>query len=101
MRANNNLVSMVVIISLALAKVASPPIVSVSALAKVQIPNEVIEQNSEVVESNNSLSSSSEASSAESTISFAKKGNSQNSPVPPEGPKQGPIPPNCTMKPKF
>jgi hypothetical protein len=68
----------------------------VSALSNDQIPNKDMEQNSEVVKPNNS-----ETSSSESTTSFAKKGNSQNSPVPPECPKQGPIPPNCTMKPKF
>ncbi len=45
--------------------------------------------------------SSSETSGSEQTTNFAQKGNGQNSPVPPECPKQGPIPPNCTMKPKF
>jgi hypothetical protein len=97
MRPNNNLVLMVVIIaiiSLTLAMVASPSIVS--ALPKVQIPNEEIGQNPEAIGSNNSVSSD-----AGSTTSFAKKGNSQTSPVPPECPKQGPIPPNCTLKPKF
>ena len=44
---------------------------------------------------------SSETSSPEQTTSFSKKGNDQNSPTPPECPKQGPIPPDCTMKPKF
>lgn len=39
--------------------------------------------------------------SGQDTMNFAKKGSNQNSPVPPECPKQGPIPPNCTMKPKF
>lgn len=42
-----------------------------------------------------------ESTDSEMTTSFAKKGNTQNSPVPPECPKQGPIPPDCTMKPKF
>ncbi len=51
--------------------------------------------------SQESSSSSPETSNAEQTTSFAKKGNTQNSPVPPECPKQGPIPPDCTMKPKF
>ncbi|HKU83163.1 MAG TPA: hypothetical protein VJP58_03900 [Candidatus Nitrosocosmicus sp.] len=51
--------------------------------------------------SQKSLSSSPETFNADQTTSFAKKGNSQNSPVPPECPKQGPIPPDCTMKPKF
>jgi hypothetical protein len=45
--------------------------------------------------------STSETTNSEMTTSFAKKGNTQNSPVPPECPKQGPIPPDCTMKPKF
>jgi hypothetical protein len=94
MRANNNLVSMVAIISLTLAMVGSPSIAS--GLSKDPIPIKDIEQNLETAESNNSA-----ASDSESTTSFAKKGNSQNSPVPPECPKQGPIPPNCTMKPKF
>lgn len=48
-----------------------------------------------------SSSLSSETSSPEQTTSFSKKGNDQNSPTPPECPKQGPIPPDCTMKPKF
>ncbi len=42
-----------------------------------------------------------DSSTSETTASFGKKGNSQTSPVPPECPKQGPIPPDCTMKPKF
>jgi hypothetical protein len=42
-----------------------------------------------------------ENSNSGTITSFAKKGNGQTSPVPPECPKQGPIPPNCTMKPKF
>ena len=46
-------------------------------------------------------SSMTEPTDSETTTSFAKKGNTQNSPVPPECPKQGPIPPDCTMKPKF
>jgi hypothetical protein len=91
---NSKLFSMVVITSLTLAMLAGPSIVS--SLSNDKIPNKDIEQNSEVVESNNS-----ETSNSESTTSFAKKGNSQNSPVPPECPKQGPIPPNCTLKPKF
>jgi hypothetical protein len=91
---NSRLFSIVVITSLTLAMLAGPSVVS--ALSNDQIPNKDMEQNSEVVKPNNS-----ETSSSESTTSFAKKGNSQNSPVPPECPKQGPIPPNCTMKPKF
>ena len=94
MRANNNLVSIVVIIFLTVAMVTSPSIVS--ALSKDPIPIKDTEQNLETVKSNNSATSDSA-----STTSFAKKGNSQNSPVTPECPKQGPIPPNCTMKPKF
>jgi hypothetical protein len=46
-------------------------------------------------------SSSLETSESKQSTNFAKKGNSQNSPVPPECPNQGPIPPDCTMKPKF
>jgi hypothetical protein len=33
--------------------------------------------------------------------STAKKGNNDNSPTPPPCPDKGPIPPNCTLKPKF
>lgn len=92
---NNKLIMIVVMITLTLAMLTSPSIVS--AISKDSIPIKDIEQNSaEVVESNNSATSNSG-----STTSFAKKGNSQNSPVPPECPKQGPIPPNCTLKPKF
>jgi len=80
----------VAIIALALAMVATSPSI-VSALAKDSKPIEDIDQNSAAVKTNNS----------ESTTSLAKKGNSQASPVPPECPKQGPIPPNCTLKPKF
>ena len=76
-------------ITLALAMVASLSIVS--ALAKDPIPSKDIGLKSEATQTNNS----------ESTINYAKKGNSQASPVPPECPKQGPIPPNCTLKPKF
>ena len=69
------------------------------------------EENQELTETNdadttaynqeNDDLSTSEMTSSEMTTSFAKKGNTQNSPVPPECPKQGPIPPDCTMKPKF
>lgn len=45
-------------------------------------------------------SSSLDISDSKQSTNFAK-GNSQNSPVPPECPKQGPIPPNCTLKLKF
>lgn len=48
-----------------------------------------------------SSSLSSETSNSEQTTSFSKKGNGQNSPTPPDCPKQGPILPDCTMKPKF
>jgi hypothetical protein len=44
---------------------------------------------------------SSETSNSEQSTSLAKKGNGQNSPVPPKCPKQAPIPPDFTMKPKF
>jgi len=95
MRSNNNLVLTVAIISLTLAMVASPSIAS--ALSKDPILIKDIEQNSEVVEPNNS-----ETSNSEQTTNFAKKGSDQMSPTtPPECPKQGPIPPDCTMKPKF
>ena len=76
-------------IALALAMVASPSIVS--ALAKDPIPSKDTDEMSEAIQTNNS----------ESTTNFAKKGNTQTSPIPPECPKQGPIPPNCTLKPKF
>ena len=48
-----------------------------------------------------SSSSSTEEFNGEQTEGLTKKGNVQNSPVPPECPKQGTIPPDCTMKPKF
>lgn len=60
--------------------------------------------------SNPSSSSSSSSSFSKETgtgntdqsTSFAMKGkNTETSPTPPECPKEGPIPPNCTMKPKF
>ncbi len=69
---------------------------NVSALTAVQKLNQVIDQNLMNLESNNS-----EISNSEPTTSFVKQGNSQTPPVPPEFPKQGPIPPNCTLKPKF
>lgn len=81
MRSNNNLVLTVAIISLTLAMVASPSIAS--ALSKDPIPIKDIKQNSEVIESNNS-----ETSNSEQTTNLAKKGNSQNSPVPPECPNK-------------
>ena len=69
------------------------------------------EENQELVETNdadttssnqeNDDLSTSETTDSEMTTNFAKKGNAQNSPVPPECPNQGPIPPDCTMKPKF
>jgi hypothetical protein len=66
--------------------------------------HELIETNDADTTSNNQENddlSTSETTDSELTTSFAKKGNAQNSPVPPECPNQGPIPPDCTMKPKF
>lgn len=83
-----------VTITLALAMVATPSIVS--ALSKDPLSNREVDQSLAVVKSNNS-----ELLHDDPTTGFAKKGNSQTSPVPPECPKQGPIPPNCTLKPKF
>ena len=91
---NSKLILIVVTLTLALAMVASPSIAS--ALSRGELSNKNIEQNLATLESNNS-----ETASAEFTTSFSKKGNTQNSPIAPECPKQGPIPPNCTMKPKF
>ena len=64
------------------------------------------QESEESTETNNADSSSNsqendDSSTSESTASLSKKGNTQNSPVPPECPTQGPIPPDCTMKPKF
>jgi hypothetical protein len=74
----------------------------ISAVATVQILHKDMKHNPTAVHSNYSLSSSSsEGFGADSTADFLKKGNIQNSPVPPECPKKGPIPPNCTLKPKF
>jgi hypothetical protein len=56
---------------------------------------------SEQTPPSSSLPSSSESTDEEQTTSFAKKGSNQMSPTPPECPKQGPIPPDCTLKPKF
>lgn len=51
--------------------------------------------------SSSSPTSSTEGFKGEQTASLTNKGDGQNPPVPPECPKQGPIPPDCTMKPKF
>jgi hypothetical protein len=64
-----------------------------------QESEELTEENNPNTESNSQEND--DSSTSESTTSLSKRGNTQNSPVPPECPKQGPIPPNCTMKPKF
>jgi hypothetical protein len=68
--------------------------------------NEQSQESQESTETNNVETASisqenDETSNSETTTSLSKRGNTQNSPVPPECPKQGPIPPDCTMKPKF
>jgi hypothetical protein len=68
--------------------------------------DEQSQESKELTETNNVETASNsqendETSNSETTTSLSKKGNTQNSPVPPECPKQGPIPPDCTMKPKF
>jgi hypothetical protein len=68
--------------------------------------DEQSQESEESTETNNADASSNsqendDSSTSESTTSLSKKGNTQNSPVPPECPKQAPVPPDCTMKPKF
>jgi hypothetical protein len=64
-----------------------------------QETEESIEENN--VETASNSQENDETSNSETPTSLSKRGNTQNSPVPPECPKQGPIPPDCTMKPKF
>lgn len=68
--------------------------------------DEQSQESDESIETNNAETESNpqeidDSSNSETTTSLSKRGNTQNSPVPPECPKQGPIPPDCTMKPKF
>ena len=81
-------------IAVALAMVVSPSIVY--SLSEGPLSNRDIDQSLTGAKSNNS-----ELLNNELTTGLAKKGNSHTSLVPPECPKQGPIPPNCTLKPKF
>lgn len=91
---NSKLILIAAIIAVAFAMVVSPSIVY--SLSEGPLSNRDIDQSLAVVKSN-----SSELLKNEPTTGLAKKGNGQTSPVPPECPKQGPIPPNCTLKPKF
>lgn len=71
---------------------------------KGQESEELTETNNANTASNNQeddVSPTSDTTDSEMTTSLSKRGNAQNSPVPPECPNQGPIPPDCTMKPKF
>ena len=68
--------------------------------------NEQSQESEESTDTNNVETTSDsqendDTSNSETTNSLSKRGNTQSSPVPPECPKQGPIPPDCTMKPKF
>ncbi len=59
------------------------------------------EEEMTISELTDSENPSSETSNSEQSTSLARRGNGQNPPVPPQCPKQAPIPPDCTMNQSF